>query len=160
MIPHWIWRLLSHAGHHIHPASGKTGLPSSYQDDQDRSIPLRGGGGPLPQRRLTSAHCPVQVLLDYLGRRGNCLGPLFLTSCLLLLHRHSFDTQVQQALHMVGIDGSMFYGYSFQDGAETATSAVGIPETNIHHLGRWWSSAYQSTSGRIQNLSQDNLYNS
>ena len=87
--------------------------------------------------------CPVHALLDYLGHRGGGPGPLFVTQSNQPLRRSSFVTQVQQALHSAGIDGSLFNGHSFWIGAATTASAAGIAETIIQRLGRWQSSAYQ-----------------
>ena len=87
--------------------------------------------------------CPVDALLDYLGRRGNLAGPLFCLQNGQPLQRRSFSAQVQQALSVSGVDGSLFNGHSFRLGAATSASMAGVSESTIKLLGRWQSSAYQ-----------------
>ena len=87
--------------------------------------------------------CPVDALLDYLGRRGNLAGPLFCLETGPPLQRRSFTAQVQQALSASGVDGSLFNGHSFRLGAATSASIAGVSESIIKRLGRWQSSAYQ-----------------
>ena len=78
--------------------------------------------------------CPVDVVFDYLGRRGNLVGPHFCLETEQPLQRRSFTSQVQQAL---------FNGHSFRLGAATSASIAGVSESIIKCLGKWQSSAYQ-----------------
>ena len=66
--------------------------------------------------------CPVDALLDYLGRRGNLASPLFCLETGQPLQRRSFTAQVQQALSASGVDGSLFNGHSIRLGAATSAS--------------------------------------
>ena len=85
----------------------------------------------------------MSALLDYLGKRGGSLGPLFLLENGTPLRRRYFVSQIQSTLSFVGIHGSSFNGHSFHIGAATTASAAGIPEATIKVLGRWKSMAYQ-----------------
>ena len=80
--------------------------------------------------------CPVSALLDYLGKRGGALGPLFLLENGTPLRRRYFVSQIQSPLSSAGIHGSSFNGHSFRIGAATTASAAGIPEATIKVLGR------------------------
>ena len=88
--------------------------------------------------------CPIASMLEYLNSRGNHPGALFQSREGQPIHRQLFVSKVQQALVSAGIPGHLFNGHSFRIGAATITSAVGIPETIIKHLGRWSSTAYQT----------------
>ena len=87
--------------------------------------------------------CPVLAMLDYLARRGNYPGPVFMLADQQPLRRHRFVQEVQQALSTAGVQGTLFNGHSFRIGAATSANAAGVPETTIKLLGRWSSSAYQ-----------------
>ena len=87
--------------------------------------------------------CPVDALLDYLGRRGNLAGPLFCLETGQPLQRRSFTTQIQQAHSASSVDGTLFNGHSFRLGAATSASIAEVSESIIKRLGRGQSSAYQ-----------------
>ena len=81
-----------------------------------------------------AALCPVAALLDFLGKRGNAPGPLFMFQDGSPLRRSFFIAHIQKALDDAGLQGAQFYGHSFRIGAATSASDAGIPETTIKIL--------------------------
>ena len=87
--------------------------------------------------------CPVAALLDFLGKRGESPGPVFINANMTPMRRRQFVSKGQEALTLAGVRGSNFNGHSFRIGAATSASQAGIPETTVKILGRWRSMAYQ-----------------
>ena len=63
--------------------------------------------------RTTHAVCPVHALVQYLARRGDTPGPLFLFSDSKWLTRCSFSTALNEALEELQMDPSQFNTHSF-----------------------------------------------
>ena len=97
------------------------------QFHQGATVALGGTGTDL---------CPVDALLDYLGRRGDLAGPLFCLENGQPLQRRSFNAQIQQALSASGVYGSLFDGHSFCLGAATSASIAGVSKSIIKLLGK------------------------
>ena len=96
--------------------------------------------------------CPVAALLDYLALRGPAPGMRFCLEDGRPLKRKAFTASIQQAISNSGLDGTQFNAHSFQIGAATTASAVGLSDSTIKVLGRWSSDAFQ---GYIRHSPQD-----
>ena len=90
----------------------------------------------------SSSLCAVQALLDYLSRRGNGPGPLFLLDNGQPLSRQLVTDRLRAILQSAGVAGN-FSSHSFRIGAATTAAQVGIPDHLIQVLGRWKSEAYK-----------------
>jgi len=88
--------------------------------------------------------CPVAAILEYLIRRGNHPGPLFVLQDGRPLSRSMLVEKVRQALRRAGIDASEYNGHSFRIGAATTAAAQGISVPLIKTLGRWRSEAFHT----------------
>ena len=86
--------------------------------------------------------CPVAAMLDYMVRRGNHLGPMFLFENHRALTRARLVTELREALQTAGYDPQKYAGHSYHIGAATTASLCGIQDSTIKMLGRWQSSAY------------------
>ena len=86
--------------------------------------------------------CPVSALLGYLVRHGQQPGPLFLFQDGSTLSKQRLLARVNAALACQGFDTMGISGHSFRVGAATTAARVGMEDSLIQTLGRWWSSAY------------------
>ena len=87
--------------------------------------------------------CPVQVLLDYLSRRGYSPGPLFISGDGSLVSRAAFTEKLSMAIKYCGLDPSRYKGHSFRIGAASHAADAGMSDAQIRALGRWKSNAFQ-----------------
>ena len=86
--------------------------------------------------------CPVEVMLNYLMRRGPKAGPLFWFADHHYLTRQRLVGAVRDALRRAGVDQSKYNGHSFRIGAATTAAVNGLEYSIIKTLGRWRSIAY------------------
>ena len=86
--------------------------------------------------------CAVQAVLNYLARRGDGPGPLFLLDNGQPLTRQLVTDRLRDILQSAGVAGN-FSSHSFRIGAATTAAQVGIPDHLIQVLGRWKSEAYK-----------------
>ena len=75
--------------------------------------------------------CPIKSLAAYLALRPKKNGPLFLLQEGSALTRDQLVREVKSAVSMIGLDPKSYTGHSFQIGAATTASHVGIPESTI-----------------------------
>lgn len=90
-----------------------------------------------------SHFCPVQVLLDYLSRRGYSPGPLFILGDGSPVSRAAFTEKLSMAIKYCGLDPSRYKGHSFRIGAASHAADAGMSDAQIRALGRWKSNAFQ-----------------
>ena len=84
----------------------------------------------------------MEATLDYLVRRGNSPGPLFIRQSGLPLSRSLLTSWLRSIIEGAGIPGN-FSSHSFRIGAATVAARNGVPDHLIQTLGRWTSNAYQ-----------------
>lgn len=89
----------------------------------------------------STAVCPVQALLQYIGIRPATPGPLFVLSTGLPLTRAYLVSNLQAALRQAGLDDTVYNGHSFRIGAATTAAQRGLEDSLIQTLGRWRSDA-------------------
>lgn len=92
--------------------------------------------------RGSTTLCAVEATLDYLVRRGNSPGPLFIRQSGLPLSRSLLTSWLRSIIEGAGIPGN-FSSHSFRIGAATVAARNGVPDHLIQSLGRWTSNAYQ-----------------
>jgi len=90
----------------------------------------------------SSSICAVHAVLDYLTRRGNNSGPLFLMANGQPLSRQLVTDRLRFILQASGCKGN-YSSHSFRIGAATMAAKVGIPDHLIQVMGRWRSDAYK-----------------
>ena len=86
--------------------------------------------------------CPVQFLLQYLERRGNRLGPLFLNPDNNPVSRKFFADLLSLSLKACGRDSTRYKGHSFRIGAASFAAERGMSNAQIRALGGWKSTAF------------------
>ena len=86
--------------------------------------------------------CSVQVLLDYLSRRGYSPGPLFILGDGSPVSRAAFTEKLSMASKYCGLYPSQYKGHSFRIGAASHAADAGMSNAQIRALGRW-SNAFQ-----------------
>ena len=86
--------------------------------------------------------CPVQFLLEYLARRGNRPGPLFLNPDNNPVSRKFFADLLSLSLKACGLDSTRYKGHSFRIGAASFAAERGMSDAQIRALGRWKSNAF------------------
>ena len=115
-----------------------------------------GSRSTLKLRTSKQTHlCPVSALFAYVGRRGQHLGPLFITSKKLPIHSKHFGYIFRQCIEMLGLDPSLYTPHSLVIGGATLANQLNFSETQLKSLGRWRSSAYTKyirTPGLLQKL--------
>ena len=87
--------------------------------------------------------CPVSALLEYLMRRGDRPGALFIWQDGTPLSRTQFVEAVRQALSAAHLPAQDYAGHSFRIGAATTAAMAGLEDSTIQTLGRWRSDSYQ-----------------
>ena len=108
---------------------------------QSKTDPFRKGVS-LFLGKTGSDICPVNALLQYLLRRGQHDGPLFVFLDGRFLTRQRLVEALRLALARSGIDDSKYSGHSFRIGAATTAASKGVEDCIIKTLGRWSSLAY------------------
>ena len=86
--------------------------------------------------------CPVQFLLEYLARRGNRPGPLFLNPDNNPVSRKFFADLMSLSLKAFGLDSTRYKGHSFRISAASFAAERGMSDAQIRALGRWKSNAF------------------
>ena len=86
--------------------------------------------------------CPVQILLDYLSRRGYNGGALFHTLDGLPVSRAIFTTHLAMVFTQCGLDPSKYKGNSFRIGAASYAAEYGFSDAQIRLMSRWRSDAF------------------
>jgi len=135
-------------------------IPSLFQFASDKHLPATdvavdnrkkssktdpfGEGVTIYLGKTDNVLCPVAAILEYLIRRGNHPGPLFVLQDGRPLSRSMLVEKVRQALRRAGIDASEYNGHSFRIGAATTAAAQGISVPLIKTLGRWRSEAFHT----------------
>ena len=89
-----------------------------------------------------SSCCPVQFLLEYLARRGNRPGPLFLNLDNNPVSRNFFADLLSLSLKACGLDSKRYKGHSFRIGAASFAADRGMSDAQKRALGRWKSNAF------------------
>ena len=84
---------------------------------------------------LGSTICAVRAVLDYLHRRRNRPGPLFIHQDGRDLTRPTLSKRLQATAIRAGLAGK-FSGHGFRIGAATTAAQNGIPDHLIKTLGR------------------------
>ena len=87
--------------------------------------------------------CPMDLLLQYLAKRGNHPGPLFITVDGLPVSRSVFSAQLSMAISLGGLAPSRYKGHSFRIGVASHAADQGFSDAQIRLLGRWKSNAFQ-----------------
>ena len=72
--------------------------------------------------------CPVQFLLEYLARRGNIPGPLFLNQDNNPVSRKIFADLLSRSLKACGLDSTRYKGHSFRIGAASFAAERGMSD--------------------------------
>ena len=103
---------------------------------------LFGAGCQIYLGRTDTVPCPVAAILNYLSRRPDTPGPLFLFFNSTPLTRVALVTHLRTALSQAGIDSSRYSGHSFRIGAASAAAKAGYSDSFIRTLGRWKSAAF------------------
>ena len=89
---------------------------------------------------------PVDLLSQYLAKRGNHPGPLFITEDGLPVSRSVVSAQLSMAISFCGVapsKGLSSKGHSFRIGAASHAADQGFSEAQIRLSGRWKSNAFQ-----------------
>lgn len=86
--------------------------------------------------------CPVMALIQYLARRGDKPGPLFILPDNKSLTRTMFRAALNKAFKELKMDPVSFNTHSFRIGAATSAKQAGISDSHLKALGRWKSNAY------------------
>ena len=101
-----------------------------------------GNGVDIFLGRIESPMCPVSAALSYMAIRGPAPGPFFYFQDGNPLTKSRFVIAVQDILHQMGLDQSLYAGHSFRIGAATAAAQAGVEDSTIKALGRWSSTAF------------------
>lgn len=101
-----------------------------------------GMGTHIHLGRTGSTLCPVSAVLVHLAIRPSAPGPLFIFQNGTPLTRGQLVSQLRKALCQAGVNNDNFSGHSFRIGAATTAAHVGLNDSVIQTLGRWWSSVY------------------
>ena len=89
-----------------------------------------------------NSFCPVQFLLEYLAKRGNRPGPLFLNPDNNPISRKFFADPLSLSLKACGLDSTSYKGHSFRIGAASFAAERRMSDAQIRALGRWKSNAF------------------
>ena len=100
-----------------------------------------GRGVTIYLGRTVQVICPVAATLNYLVRRGQFPGPLFLFQDGSALSKERLIASIHQILMSQGYSSAGITGHSFHIGAATAAARAGLGSI-IQTLGRWHSQAY------------------
>ena len=84
----------------------------------------------------------MQFLLEYLARRGNRPGPLFLNPDNNPVSRKFFADLMSLSLKAFGLDSTRYKGHSFRISAASFAAERGMSDAQIRALGRWKSNAF------------------
>lgn len=103
----------------------------------------------IVQRQNT--FCPVNILLEYISKRGTNPGPLFLLNG-LPVQRQYFCGLLTMAIRLCGLDPTRYKGHSFRIGAASHAAERGLSDARIRSMGRWKSNAFLRYI-RIQGMS-------
>ena len=79
--------------------------------------------------------CPVHFLLEYLARRGERPGPLFLNPDNTPVSRKFFADLLSLSLKACGLDSTRYKGHSFRIGAASFAAEPGMSDAQIRALG-------------------------
>ena len=93
---------------------------------------------------LHDTSTPVAAVLDYLARRPNTQGPLFILENGAPLSRTYLVQAVRETLVNAGVSTTGYSGHSFRVGAASAVASAGLPDSTIQSFGHWKSSAFLS----------------
>lgn len=85
--------------------------------------------------------CPVEALKEFLSKRNNKPGNLFIHLDGKPLTRYQFQAVLKKAAGILGWDLARFSTHSFRIGAATTAAAKGMPLPTIMAKGRWRSAA-------------------
>lgn len=85
----------------------------------------------------------VDLLSQYLAKRGNHPGPLFITEDGLPVSRSVVSAQLSMAISFCGVAPSHYKGHSFRIGAASHAADQGFSDAQIRLSGRWKSNAFQ-----------------
>ncbi|XP_033730962.1 uncharacterized protein LOC117320480 [Pecten maximus] len=97
----------------------------------------------LVSKNGLSKYCPVRAVQQYVNAFVHTDGPFFQMANGSPV-TYAFVTQhLNQAIHFVGLDTSLYKGHSFRIGAATEAAKMGCSENIIQRLGRWNSNAVQ-----------------
>ena len=86
--------------------------------------------------------CPVRATFNYLQKRGNKKGPLFVKQDGSPLTKPYFVKKIREVLGTLGYQDQLYSGHSFRAGAATTAAALKMEDSIIKTLGRWESAAY------------------
>ena len=84
----------------------------------------------------------MQFLLEYLARRGNRPGPLFLNPDNNPVSRKFFADLMSLSLKAFGLDSTRYKGHSFRISAASFAAERGMSDAQIRALGGWKSTAF------------------
>ena len=87
--------------------------------------------------------CPVMALVQYLAKRGDKPGPLFMLPNNKSLTRKTFCAALSKAFQELEMNPRTYNTHSFRIGAATSAKQAGISDSLLKTLGRWRSNAYQ-----------------
>ena len=93
-------------------------------------------------RQPTLKPCPVQLLCNYLTRRGNSPGPIFITPVGATVPRNMFISYLNQCLKFCNLNPTVYKSHSFRIGAASFAAEQGLSDAQIRVLGRWKSNAF------------------
>ena len=130
-------------------------LPSDVSFSEDQSMlslsirssktDQRGKGVVLQlERQQNVAICPVKALIEFLGVRPSCQGPLFVHFGGDPLTRFQFSQMLKKGIQVIGLPPENFSPHSFRIGAATSAALCGITTEQIMAMGRWRSAAVNS----------------
>ena len=87
--------------------------------------------------------CPVMALVQYLAKRGDKPGPLFMLPNNKSLTRKTFCAALNKAFQELEMNPRTYNTHRFRIGAATSAKQAGISDSLLKTLGRWRSNAYQ-----------------
>ena len=93
---------------------------------------------------LTGPFCPVQAVQEYIRRRGNASGPLFLSSSGQPITRTIASKHLKHLLTSAGYDSTRYDTHGLRIGRASQAAEDGWRDSQIQKLGRWKSSAYKN----------------
>lgn len=100
-----------------------------------------GHGEWLPLHSVVGSACPVRAVSDYLQIR--------LPGLSFLLHvdgtsftRFQFQSVFKCCLMAVGVCAKDLGTHSFRIGAATEATRAGLSNSEVQHIGHWWSSCF------------------
>ena len=97
---------------------------------------------------LTGPFCPVQAVQQYIRRRGNASGPLFLSSSGQPITRTIASKYLKHLLTSAGYDSTRYDTHGLRIGRASQAAEDGRTDSQIQKLGRWKSSAYKNYTCR------------